>query len=47
MTHTFWVKGSSINGVTVVGEGGGKGFCDNSTKASVIKSMTFGGRVVK
>ncbi len=39
-------KGSSINNVTVVG-GRGQEFCDNSTKASVIKSLTIGGRGVK
>ncbi len=33
------VKGSFINDVTV---GGGQGFCDNSTKPSVIKSVTMG-----
>ena len=35
-------KGSSINDVTVLG-GGGRGFCDNSTKALVIKPVTMGG----
>ncbi len=35
-------KGSSINDVTFLG-GGGQGFCDNSTKASVTKSVTMGG----
>ncbi len=39
-------KGSSINYVTVLG-GGSHGFCDKSTKASVIKSVTMGGRGVK
>ncbi len=36
-------KGSSINDVTVVGWRGYQGFCDNSTTASVIKSVTMGG----
>jgi hypothetical protein len=36
------LKGSSINDVTVVGGRGYQGFCDNSTKASVIKSVTIG-----
>jgi hypothetical protein len=35
-------KGSSINDVTVVGGGWGQVFCDNSTNASVIKSVTMG-----
>ena len=33
--------GSSINDVTVLG-GWGQGFCDDSTKASVIKRVTIG-----
>jgi hypothetical protein len=35
-------SGSSINDVTVLGGRGYQGFCDNSTKASVIKSVTMG-----
>jgi hypothetical protein len=38
---SFFVLGSSINDVTALG-GGGQGFCDNSTNASVIKSATMG-----
>ena len=38
---TKLLKGSSINDVTVFG-GGGQGFCDGSTKALVIKSVTMG-----
>ena len=34
--------GSSINDVKVLG-GGDQGFCDNSTRALVIKRMTMGG----
>ncbi len=37
--------GSSINDVTVLGQGGGLGFCDNSTTALVIKCVTKGERV--
>jgi hypothetical protein len=36
-------KGSSINDVTVL-KGRGQGFCDNSSKASVIKKRDDGGR---
>ncbi len=36
-------EGSSINDLTVLVGGGGQGFCDNSTKTSVIKSMMIGG----
>jgi hypothetical protein len=35
-------QGSSINDVTVIG-GGGEGFCNNSIKALVIKSVTMRG----
>ena len=35
----WWGKGSAINDVMVLG-GGGKGFCVDSTKAFVIKSVT-------
>jgi hypothetical protein len=37
-SYIYKYKGLPINDVTVVG-GGGKRFCDNSTKASVIKKM--------
>ncbi len=40
-------KGSSVNDVTVVMGRGYQGFCDNNTKASVIKSVTIGGGEVK
>ncbi len=43
-------KGSSINDVTVSGEGEGLGFFDNSTRAKVIKSVTTGvgvSRIIK
>ncbi len=40
-------KGSSINEVTALGGRGYQGFCDNSTKALVIKSVTMGGGGVK
>ena len=33
---------SPINNITVLG-GGGQGFCDNITKALVIKCLTIGG----
>ena len=36
-------KGLFINDVTVIGRGG-KGCCDDSTKAFVIKCVTIGGR---
>ncbi len=36
------LKGSSINDVTVLGGRGYRGFCHNSTKALVIKSVTMG-----
>ncbi len=36
----FFHSGSSINDVTVLG---GHGFCDNSTKVSVIKSVNMRG----
>jgi hypothetical protein len=36
-------KGLSTNDVTVVGREEGQGFRDNSTDASVIKSVTIGG----
>ncbi len=39
-------EGSFINDVTVKG-GGDKGFCDNSTKALVLKSVTIVGGGVK
>ena len=39
-------KWSSINDVTVIG-GGGQGFCDNRTKAIVIKRMMMEGVGVK
>ena len=39
-------KGSSINDVTTLG-GMGQVFCDDSTKASVIKRVTIGGRGVQ
>ena len=39
-------KGSSINDVTVL-RGGGQGFCDGSTKALVIKSVTMGEKIVQ
>ena len=38
----FYVWESSINDVTVLGEGG-QGICDDSTKAFVIKRVTMGG----
>ena len=40
-------KGSSINDVTVLGGGGGQGFCDDSTKVLVIKRVTMGELVPK
>jgi hypothetical protein len=40
-------KGSSINDVTVLGGRGYQGFCDDSTKALVLKSVTIGGGGVK
>ncbi len=39
-------KGAFINDVMVVGERG-QGFCDNSTKVSVIKKRDDGGREVQ
>ena len=36
-------KGSFINDVTVLG-GGRQGFCDDSSKALVIKPVTMGGQ---
>ncbi len=42
MEKISFPKGSSINDITVLG-GGGQRFCDNSTKVSVIKSVTMGG----
>ena len=36
-------KGSSKKDVTAFRGRGCQGFCDNSTKASVIKSVTMGG----
>ena len=41
--HRLYAKGSSINDVTVLGEGEGQRFCDDSTKALVIKGVTMGG----
>jgi hypothetical protein len=41
------LKGSSINDVTALGGRGYKGFCDESTKALVIKCVTMGGGGVK
>ncbi len=38
--------GPSINDVTALGGRGYKGFCDNSTKALVLKSVTMGGASV-
>ena len=43
--ETTW--GSSINDVTVLGGRGYQGFCDDSTKALVLKSVTMGGGGVK
>ena len=40
-------KDSSINDVTVLEGGGGQRFCDGSSKAFVIKSVTMGERVSK
>ncbi len=40
-------QGSSINDVTALGGRGYQGFCDNSAKALVIKSVTMGGGSVK
>jgi hypothetical protein len=40
-------KGPSINDVTALGGRGYQGFCDNSTKALLIKSVTMGGGGVK
>ena len=39
--------GSSINNVTALGGREYQGFCDNSTKALVVKSMTIGEGVYK
>ena len=39
-------KGSSINDVTVLGGKGYQGFCDDSTKALVLKSITMEGEGV-
>ncbi len=36
-------KGLSINDVTALGGRGYQGFCDNSTKVLLIKSVTMGG----
>jgi hypothetical protein len=41
---SYW---SSINDVTSLGGRGYQGFCDNSTKALVIKSVAMGGGGVK
>ncbi len=41
---TYKHKGSSINDATVVGGRRGQGFSDNTYKASIIKSVTMGGR---
>ena len=35
-------EGSSIIDVTVIGVRVGEGFCDGSTKALIIKSVTMG-----
>ncbi len=40
-------KGPSINDVTALGERGYQGFCDNSNRATLIKSVTMGGGGVK
>ncbi len=40
-------KGSSINDVTALGGRECQGFCDNSTKPLVMKSVTMGGGGVK
>ncbi len=41
------LKGPSINDVTALGGRGYQGFCDNSTYAFVLKSVTMGGGGVK
>ncbi len=43
----FLYYGSSINDVSVVGRRGCQGFCDNSTKAILMKSVTMGEGVSK
>jgi hypothetical protein len=43
----FSIKASSINDVTAIGGRGYQGFCDNSIKALVLKSVTMGGGVSK
>ena len=40
-------KGPSINDATVLGGRGYQGFCDNSTKALVLKTVTMGEGVSK
>ncbi len=40
-------KGPSINDVMAIGGRGYQGFCDNSIKALLLKSVTTGGRGVK
>ena len=42
-----FIWGSSTNDVTVLGGRGYQGFCDNSTKAIVLKRVTMGGGGVK
>ncbi len=45
---TSWlIQGPSINDVTALGGRGYRGFCDNSSKALLIKSVTMRGGGVK
>ena len=41
------LQGSSINDVTAQGGRGYQGFCDNSTKVLLLKSVTMAGGGVK